>query len=137
MRHIKIEVYFFTNKHGPPRVGMTLYNHHIPPILLFHHFSKWDCHSTSRGLFQHQASYLHTASRKEEWQREGHKASPRTLPGSYAQHFCLHSVDQNLITQPHLDAKAGQQKIKNKIFVLNRYIPNKKKKMSLSQNRVY
>lgn len=73
------------------------------------------------------------ASRKEEWQRGEHKPSPRTLLRSYIQLLCVHSMDQNSITWPHLAVKAGREKI----FILNRYAPNYGKGSSLPQDWVY
>lgn len=45
----------------------------------------------------------------------------------YTQHCCLHSVNKNLITWPHLAAKGGWQKNKIKIFILSKYVPKFKK----------
>lgn len=50
------------------------------------------------------------ASRTEEWQRREHRPSPRTLLRSYMQLLCVHSIDWNSITWPHLVVKAGWEK---------------------------
>lgn len=102
-RLIKIEVYFYTDNHGQPRVGMTFYHCHIVVALLW-----------SRWLFLHQPSCLHSSQQEARMaKRRAHTLSKHTSQNLHTVLLLtLHRPEFNHLASSSCEGRLGQNKIK-------------------------